>query len=120
MNPDTLMNTATALFFLCYIPEFYANYVNKNANVYNVVEKVILLLGTGFALGYAVQTKNQALIINYAPLFSIDVTALSMRAYYAYRNRARDVRALSLQDQIPEYLSHSSSTDIENPLHDQL
>ena len=113
MNPDTLMNTATALFFLCYIPEFYANYINKNANVYNVVEKVILLVGTGFALGYAVQTHNQALIINYAPLFSIDVAALSMRAYYAYRNRARDVRALSLQ-------KHEPLRDIENPLHTQV
>jgi len=97
MNPDALMNTATTLFFICYIPEFYANYINKNANIYNVVEKVILLFGTGFALGYAVETRNQALIVNYAPLFVIDVSALSMRAYYAYRNRARDVRALSIK-----------------------
>lgn len=109
MNPDTLMNTATALFFLCYIPEFYANYRNKNANIYNVVEKIVLLLGTGFALGYAVETKNKALIVNYGPLFAIDVAALSMRTYYAFRNRTRDVRALS-----------ESSIDIENPLHDQL
>jgi hypothetical protein len=29
MNPDILMNTATALFFICYIPEFYANYVMR-------------------------------------------------------------------------------------------
>ena len=113
MNPDVLMNTATALFFLCYLPEFYANYVNKNANIYNVVEKVVLLLGTGFALGYAVETRNQALLVNYGPLFAIDATALSMRAYYAYRNRARDVRALSFQQGMP-------LTDIENPLHTPL
>jgi len=113
MNPDALMNTATAFFFICYIPEFYANYINKNANVYNVVEKVVLLLGTGFALGYAVQTDNKALIVNYAPLFVIDIAALSMRSYYAFRNRARDVRALSIQ--APEILE-----DVENPIHDPL
>ena len=110
MNPDALMNTATVLFFICYIPEFYANYINKNANVYNVVEKVVLLLGTGFALGYAVETRNQTLIVNYAPLFVIDTTALFMRAYYAYRNRTRDVRALSIQAPV---ILH----DVENPIH---
>ena len=33
MSNDYLMNTASTLFFICFIPEFYANYVNKNANL---------------------------------------------------------------------------------------
>ena len=78
-----------------------------------MVEKVVLLLGTGFALGYAVETRNKTLIVNYGPLFAIDAAALSMRAYYAYRNRRRDVRALSIQ--APEILE-----DVENPIHDEL
>ena len=41
MSNEYLMNTASILFFICYIPEFYANYINKNANTYNVFEKVI-------------------------------------------------------------------------------
>lgn len=105
MNPDYLMNTATVLFFICYIPEFYANYINKNANGYNVLEKCVLLLATGFGLGYSITTKNTTLMINYGPLFGLDAIALIMRAYYAYTNRYRNVRII---DQ--EY--------IENPLQD--
>lgn len=112
MQEDYLMNIATTLFFICYIPEFYANYANKNANMYNVFEKVIMLAGTGFALGYAVSINNTPLIINYSPLFGLDVIALSMRSYYAYRNRNVDVRVvLELVNQpIP----------VENPMHDPL
>lgn len=105
MNPDYLMNTATALFFVCYIPEFYANYVNKNANGYNVLEKCVLLIATGFGLGYAIQTQNTTLMINYGPLFGLDAIALMMRSYYAYRNRHRNVRIIE-----QEY--------IENPIQD--
>lgn len=60
-----------------------------------MVEKVVLLLGTGFALGYAVETRNQTLINNYGPMFAIDIMALSMRAYYAHRTRY--FRAISIQ-----------------------
>ena len=50
---EYLMNTASVLFFLCYIPDFYANYKNKNANIYNVFEKLVMLGGTGFGLAYS-------------------------------------------------------------------
>jgi hypothetical protein len=106
MKSEALMNTATTLFFICYIPEFYANYINKNANWYNVLEKVVMIMGTGFALGYAVNIQNDALIINYAPLFGLDTIALFMRTYYAYKNRNRDV---TIFDHIEDH--------IDNPIH---
>ena len=108
MSHDYLMNTASLLFFICYIPEFYANYINKNANFYNVFEKVLMLSGTIFGLSYAIETKSNALLFNYIPLFCLDTTALLMRSYYAYRNRDRDVRVL-LDKNILEY-------SIENPI----
>ena len=107
MNPDALMNTATALYFICYIPEFYANYRNKNANEFNVLEKIVMLMATSFGLGYSIAIQNNTLIYNYAPLFGLDIIALSMRAYYAYHNRAREVRVLMNED-----IEH-----VENPIH---
>jgi hypothetical protein len=104
------MNTASTLFFICYIPEFYANYINKNANFYNVFEKIIILTATTFALSYSIQTHNQALIINYGPIFVLDFIALHMRCYYAYKNRSRDVRVIESD------FVH----DIENPIHDMI
>jgi hypothetical protein len=94
-SSDYLMNIATGLFFICYIPEFYANYVNKNANIYNVFEKVILLTATGFGFGYALSIKNKTLVYNYGPLFALDALALCMRGYYAYRNRGHEVRVIT-------------------------
>jgi lipid-A-disaccharide synthase-like uncharacterized protein len=96
MNTDDnkyeyLMNVASSLFFICYIPEFYANYKNKNANLYNVFEKIVMIGGSAFALSYALQTENNALIVNYAPIFTLDAIALFIRAYYAYINRHIDV-----------------------------
>jgi len=94
MAEEYLMNIASILFFICYIPEFYANYRNKNANIYNVFEKIILVGGTGFGLGYALTTDSRALIINYATLFTLDILALCTRGYYAYMNHGREVRIL--------------------------
>lgn len=107
-----LMNTASFLFFVCYIPEFYANYKNKNANVYNLIEKIVMLGATGFALGYSLSIQNESLIINYAPLFGLDAIALSMRFYYVYVNRNTDVavRHHHHKQVVEEY-------DVENPIH---
>jgi hypothetical protein len=104
-NNEYLMNIASSLFFICYIPEFYANYKNKNANLYNVFEKIVMLGGCGFALGYSIKSANNSLIFNYTPLFALDSIALFMRAYYAYKNRNRDV-TIVLDNEI-----------IENPLY---
>lgn len=80
------MNAASACFFLCYIPELYANYHNKNANLYNVPEKVIMLLGTGLAFSYAAVNNDESLMINYGPILGLDIIAFGMRAYYAWNS----------------------------------
>jgi len=98
MSTDYLMNTATVLYLLCYVPEFYANYINKNANLYNVFEKVVMLTATSFGLGYAVSIENQTLISNYGPLVALDSIALLMRSYYAYKNRHIDVRIVDYEE----------------------
>jgi uncharacterized protein with PQ loop repeat len=84
MSYDYLMYGATILYLVCYVPELYANYVNKNANAYNVPEKVIMLSAATLGLSYSVATNNTALIINYAPTVALDVLALLMRIYYAF------------------------------------
>jgi uncharacterized protein with PQ loop repeat len=110
MSDDYLMNTASIFFFICYLPEFYANYVNKNANVYNVFEKIVMLTGSTFGLSYAIKINSSALLFNYIPLICLDTIALCMRSYYAYKNRNRDVRVIKNEN----YLER----DIENPIHD--
>ena len=85
------MNTASALFFICYIPELYANWKNKNANFYNMPEKVLLLLASGFALAYAVANDDLSLMTNYGPLLGLDIIALIMRLYYVYENKKEPI-----------------------------
>jgi uncharacterized protein with PQ loop repeat len=87
MAYDVLMNTASALFFICYVPELYANWKNKNANFYNMPEKVVLVLASGFAFAYALLNNENALIANYGPLLALDVIAFSMRLYYVHNNK---------------------------------
>ena len=105
-NPEYLMNTASILYFLCYIPEFYANWKNKNANIYNILDKIVMLIATGFAFSYSLKINNKALLINYSPLLTLDMIALIMRSYYALKNRNRNVRILGDELDI-----------IENPIH---
>ena len=83
MSADYLMYIASFLYLFCYIPELYANYVNKNANMYNIPEKVIMLVATGCGFSYGLLNQNLALIINYGPMLGLDITALLMRLYYA-------------------------------------
>ena len=95
MGYDVLMNTASALFFICYIPELYANYKNKNANFYNMPEKAVLLLASGFALAYAVANNDEALIVNYGPLLGLDIIAFVMRLYYVCKNNPEPILPLT-------------------------
>jgi len=87
MGYDFLMNTASGLFFICYVPELYANYKNKNANFYNMPEKVVLVLASGFAFAYALVNNDNALIANYGPLLALDIIAFLMRLYYVFKNK---------------------------------
>jgi hypothetical protein len=91
MNHVYLMNISTMVFFICYIPELYANYKNKNANIYNIPEKILMVMGSSFALSYALVTSDMTLISNYGPILTLDIVALIMRAYYVYINRNRDI-----------------------------
>lgn len=94
MSYEYIMNTATILFFICYIPELYANYHNKNANIYNLPEKVLILCGTTLAFVYACINNDNSLMINYGPLVSLDAIALAMRIYYVYNNKKEDTIVL--------------------------
>ena len=85
MAYDFLMNTASALFFICYIPELYANWKNKNANFYNMPEKALLLLASSFALAYAMMNNDRSLISNYALILGLDIIAFLMRLYYVFK-----------------------------------
>jgi uncharacterized protein with PQ loop repeat len=80
------MYIASISFFICYIPELYANWKNKNANMYNLPEKIIILFGSVFALSYAIINNNIPLIANYAPILTLDFFALVMRLYYVHNN----------------------------------
>lgn len=95
MNYEYLMNTATGMYFLCYIPELYANYKNKNANIYNLPEKAIMFIATALACAYAILNGDTTLTVNYASSLGLDFIALIMRAYYAYLNR-RESHTVSL------------------------
>ena len=86
MGYEYLMNVSSGLFLVCYIPELYANYKNKNANIWNIPEKVLVLLGTTLAFSYSILNQDQSLMINYGPILFLDIVALSMRSYYVYRN----------------------------------
>jgi uncharacterized protein with PQ loop repeat len=114
-HTNYLMNIASILYFLCYIPEAYANIHNKNANQYNIPEKVILLCGTCFALSYAIVTKNTALIFNYAPLMSLDFLMLVIRVYYAYMYKHGDtIEMIETNDMENEVYIE---TPTHNPIH---
>ena len=95
MAYDGLMNTASALFFICYIPELYANWKNKNANFYNMPEKVVLVFASGFAFAYALVNNDNALIANYGPLLALDIIAFGMRLYYVYKNKDQPILPLT-------------------------
>ena len=84
------MNIASSLFLVCYVPELYANYKNKNANVYNLPEKVMACLGSSFAFSYSILNSDSSLVGNYGPILVLDIVALSMRAWYVYVNRYKE------------------------------
>jgi uncharacterized protein with PQ loop repeat len=99
MEFEHFMNIASTLYFVCYIPELYANYKNKNANIWNIPEKIIILVATGFAFSYSILSKNNALIINYGPVLILDFIALMMRVYYACKNNLEVNKKIQIVDE---------------------
>ena len=87
MAYDFLMNTASALFFICYVPELYANWKNQNANFYNMPEKALILLASSFALAYAILNNDVSLMSNYGPILTLDIIAFLMRLYYVIKTK---------------------------------
>ena len=104
---DILMFSSSGLYIVCYIPELWANYKNKNANLWNVPEKIVMLLATILSFCYAVLNEDTALMTNYTPLLVLDIIALLMRAYYAHKNRVRQTVVL------PETVTTDSEESIE-------
>lgn len=99
MANEYLMYAATCFYFICYIPELYANYKNKNANIYNLPEKILLLIGTLLAFSYAVQLGNISIITNYGLALGIDIIAIIMRGYYVVSNHKK-INIISEQTEI--------------------
>ena len=108
MDYEYLMNVASVLYIVCYFPELYANYKNKNANIWNIPEKVVILIATIFAFAYAFLNHNEALLINYGPILGLDFIALAMRMYYAWRNRIVRSHIRMVEDTAPIVLEVKS------------
>jgi uncharacterized protein with PQ loop repeat len=86
---DYLMNTASFIYIICYVPELYANWKNQNANIYNLPEKVLMVFGTSLAFSYSVLNQDRSLIINYTPILVFDILSFTMRGYYVWKNSTR-------------------------------
>jgi hypothetical protein len=97
---DYLMNASSVVFLICYIPELYANYKNQNVNMYNMPEKVLMILGTSLAFAFSVVTEDTSLIANYGPILALDIIACATRAYYVYKNRPARVHTVEKLDSI--------------------
>ena len=106
-NPDYLMYCATATWLFQTVPELYANYVNKNANAYNLPEKILGILGLTFGLAYAVTTDEKPLMINYSTFIGIEIVALGMRCFYAYNPQLNPQRIELEQEKAKEYIEKS-------------
>lgn len=95
---DYLMYCSSSLYFICYVPELYANYKNKNANIYNLPEKIFIFIGTCLAFTYATLNNSTPLITNYGPLLFLDGISMTMRLYYVYKNTVIDIKENNIVD----------------------
>lgn len=115
MNDDYFMYTATVLYFMCYAPGVYADFKNKNANIYNLPEKIISLCATTFGLIYSIRINNIPLIINYGPHVIMETTTLLFKIQYIYQNWSvgfteRNIAIINN--------TKDKSDDIINPIHE--
>jgi len=108
MQSEYLMNIASALYLVCYVPELYANYKNRNANIYNLPEKIVIFIGSSFAFSYSLINMNNSLLLNYGPILALDGIALIMRGYYVYKGRTQ-IYTLGLNDAASQTVTTSSS-----------
>jgi len=111
MAYDSLMNAASALFIICYFPELYANWKNQNANLYNMPEKILVLLGSIFAFLYAILNNDISLMSNYGPIVGLDIIALLMRLYYVYKNKEPPAISLKRPDSLSDLENQVPQSD---------
>ena len=83
---EYVLYAATFLYVSATLPDIYATYKNKNANIYNLFDKCILLAAGSLGMTFGILTKNTPIIINYAPSVFLDILSLSLRIYYASKN----------------------------------
>jgi len=95
IDDDGFMYAATVFYFLCYAPGVYSDFKNKNANIYNLPEKLLSLSATTFGLIYAVRIYNVPLMINYGPHLVMETTTLLYKIYYIYQNRSSGAPIIS-------------------------
>ena len=86
MDQEYLMYIASLLYFICYVPILYADCKNKNANIYNLPERLIMLAATTFALIYSINIQKNALIVNYAPNLIMESGAVILKIKYIIDN----------------------------------
>jgi uncharacterized protein with PQ loop repeat len=114
MNDESFMYAATVLYFICYAPSVYADYKNKNANIYNLPEKLVSLCATTLGLIYSIRIDNTPLIVNYGPHLVMEIITLLFKLQYIYQNWSnKDKIYISCNDNI--YDVHE--TDIVTPIH---
>lgn len=114
MPNEYLMYAAIGCYLCCYIPELYANYINKNANIYNLPEKILLLLGTIFAFSYAVELGNISILTNYSLLLFIDIVAIVMRGYYVILNYKKQLTIVNVTEQTYNNEPNLSVEELDN------
>lgn len=81
------MFAASALYFVCYAPIVYADWKNKNANVYNLPERFISLAATTLGFVYSLRIKNISLLTNYGTHLVMETLTLFFKVYYVSKNR---------------------------------
>ena len=94
MNDDFFMYSATFLYFMCYAPSVYADFKNKNANIYNLPEKIISLCATTLGLIYSIRINNIPLIVNYGPHLVMETITILFKIQYIYHNR-NEIRGIT-------------------------
>jgi len=87
MQDEDLMFAASALYFVCYAPIVYADWKNKNANAYNLPERLISLAATTLAFVYSLRIQNISLLTNYGPHLVMETLTLLFKVYYVSKNR---------------------------------
>jgi uncharacterized protein with PQ loop repeat len=86
-STDLIMYFATGANVISVLPELYANYINKNANVYNLPEKIMLVIGSSLGFSYGIMINNTPVCVNYGIFILLDSISLFMRVYYASYNK---------------------------------